>query len=310
MAWVKTEIEEISFRILKPKKHAELSHLLNQRVGQAQTYLDTVRKDVSTELGRQGISHEIDGRIKTTYSLFKKLKKNPIDEVYDLIAVRLIVSSKEDCYRVLGILHSLYQPMLQKIKDYISVPKPNGYQSLHTTVITPSGQIIEFQIRTTQMHEYAERGLAASFHYNEQKLNDSYIERRSTELPRNLLWILEMQEAAQRLSSGEASVGGLKLDLFDDRIFVYSPKGDIYDLPEDATVIDFAYAVHSDVGEHAQGAKINNKMAKLSSTLKNGDIVEVLTRNNVKPNSGWLKHVRTTKARQKIRAFLKHSDEN
>src|SRR5690606_12375304 len=153
----------------------------------------------------------------------------------------------------------------------------------------------------------AERGLAASFHYNEQKLTANYISRRSAELPRNMLWILEMQEAAQKLISGETTANKLELDWFVDRIFVYSPKGDIYDLPEGSSALDFAYAVHSDVGDKAHGAKINNKMAKLSAPLNNGDIVEILTKNNVRPNGDWLKHVKTIKARQKIRAFLKRS---
>lgn len=307
MAWVKTEMEKIAFEVLRPKEHAQLSKLLDQRVGQAQTHLAQISRDLGQELDRQNIKHEIDGRVKSIYSLFKKLQKNPIEEIYDLMAIRIIVDSKEDCYRVLGILHALYQPMLKKIKDYISVPKPNGYQSLHTTVITPSGQIVEFQIRTVQMHEYAERGLAASFHYNEQKLTANYISRRSAELPRSMLWILEMQEAAQKLISGETTASKLELDLFVNRIFVYSPKGDIYDLPEGSSALDFAYAIHSDVGDKAHGAKVNNKMAKLSTPLNNGDIVEILTKNNVRPNGDWLKYVKTIKARQKIRAFLNRS---
>lgn len=304
MSQIKTEIEEIAFRCLYPKDYQHLNKLLHRRIGKAQLNLQAVRDEVSAELERQSLKFAIDGRIKSIYSLFKKLKKNPIEEIYDLMAIRIIVDTKADCYRVLGILHALYQPMIRKIKDYISVPKPNGYQSLHTTVLTPTGQIIEFQIRTQQMHDYAERGLAASFHYNEQKLSVGYIERRSSELPRNLLWILEMQEAAQRLISGDSTDGRLKLDLFTNRIFIYSPKGDIYDLPESSSVIDFAYAVHSEIGQHAYGAKINNKIAKLSTSLSNGDIVEVLTRKTARPNNDWLKHVKTTKARQKIRAFL------
>lgn len=309
MSQVKAEIEEIAFRTLHPKEYQRLSGLLKKRVGRAQKYLDKVRRDVAAELGQQAVAFDIDGRIKTIYSLFKKLKKSPIDEIYDLMAIRIIVQSKEDCYRVLGILHALYQPMLRKIKDYISVPKPNGYQSLHTTVITPGKQIVEFQIRTRQMHEYAERGLAATFHYNEQKLTPNYLQRQVSELPRSLLWISEMQEAAQRLVGGDAPEGGgLQLDLFSDRIFVYTPKGDIFDLPEGATVLDFAYAVHSDVGRQAHGARINNKMAKLSSSLANGDIVEVLTRSDTKPKPDWLKYVATAKARQKIRAMLNKTE--
>lgn len=243
--------------------------------------------------------------LKVRIACIKKLQKvGDIEDVYDLMAIRIIVKEKSECYQVLGVLHSLYQPMIAKIKDYISVPKPNGYQSLHTTVITPNEQIVEFQIRTEQMHEFAERGLAASFHYNEQKLTKNYLKRRAVELPRNLQWIIELQEMAQKIQAGDVPEGGLPLDLFDDRIFVYSPKGDIYDLPEGATVLDFAYAVHTEVGSHAQGARINGKIAKLGAALSNGDIVEVLTRSNVKPTSGWLNLVKTAKARQKIKASL------
>jgi len=309
MSWVKLEMEEISFKVLYPKDYQHLTSLLKKRVGRAQKYLSHVRREVAAALGEQDIRFDIDGRIKSVYSLFKKLKKRPVEEIYDLMAIRIIVGNKDDCYRVLGILHAMYQPMLRKIKDYISVPKPNGYQSLHTTVITPGEQIVEFQIRTSQMHDYAERGLAASFHYNEQKLSAGYLASRTAELPRNLLWILEMQETAQRLIGGESGDNVLQLDLFSDRIFVYSPKGDIYDLPEGSTVLDFAYAVHSDVGHHAHGARINGKIAKLSAALGNGDVVEVLTRASISPNSDWLKHVKTAKARQKIRAYLNQSED-
>ncbi|HEX9679712.1 MAG TPA: RelA/SpoT family protein [Candidatus Saccharimonadales bacterium] len=304
MGRVKIEIEEIAFSYLSPKEYNRLQGLLKKRVGRAQKYLNRARREVSAELARQAINFSVDGRIKSIYSLHKKLQKSPIEETYDLMALRIIVDSNEDCYRVLGILHAMYQPMITKIKDYIAVPKPNGYQSLHTTVIVPAGQIVEFQIRTQSMHEYAERGLAASFHYNEQKLSKTYALRQSQTLPRNLRWILDLQETAQRLMEGEISPGNLEVDIFSDRIFVHSPKGDIYDLPEGSSVLDFAFAVHSDVGRHAFGARVNNKIAKLGTTLKNGDIIEVLTRSSIKPSKDWLKYVATAKARQKIRSFL------
>lgn len=305
MGRVKIEIEETSFKYLQPKRYRELSQLIKKRVGRAHKQLDQVRREVSEQLGLAGIEFVIDGRIKSTYSLHKKLRRvKDIEKVYDLMALRIIVSNKSDCYQILGILHSLYQPMLAKIKDYISVPKPNGYQSLHTTVLTPNEQIVEFQIRTKQMHEFAERGLAASFHYNEQKLTKNYLKRRSVELPRNLQWISELQELAQKIQAGDMPAGGLPIDLFDDRIFVYSPRGDIYDLPEGATLLDFAYAVHSEVGERSQGGRINGKMAKLNTPLQNGDIVEVITRSNIKPSTDWLKYVKTAKARQKIKSRL------
>lgn len=307
MGRVKIEVEELAFRWLQPKDYQHLQGVIKKRVGRAQKQLEAVRREVASTLKSAGLEFSIDGRIKSTYSLYKKLKKTDIEQVYDLMAIRIVVESKEDCYRTLGVLHTMYQPMIKKIKDYIAVPKPNGYQSLHTTVITSGKQIIEFQIRTTDMHEYAERGLAASFHYNEKKLTESYLKRRSDELPRNLLWILDLQEVAQKVLAGDIPPGGLNLDLFADRIFVYSPKGDIFDLPEGSTVLDFAYAVHSTVGHQAYGGKINGRIGKLSTPLKNGDVVDVNTRSNIHPNQSWLEHVKTAKARQKIRSYLNRS---
>lgn len=305
MGQVKIEIEEISFKYLNPKEYHKLIGIIKKRLGRSHKKLDDIKSEISVKLSNDNIPHRIDGRIKSTYSLFKKLKKVDIDHVYDLMALRIVVENKEDCYRVLGALHSLYQPMLTKIKDYISVPKPNGYQSLHTTVLTHSQQIVEFQIRSQSMHEYAERGLAASFHYNEQKLTKNYIEKRSIELPRSMLWITELQELAQKVQKGEASYSGVPIDIFSDRIFVYSPKGDIYDLPEGSTALDFAFLVHTDIGKHAYSAKVNNRITKLGAVLNNGDIVEIQTRSNIKPNKDWVNLVTTAKARQRIRSVLK-----
>jgi len=241
--------------------------------------------------------------------LYKKLKKvgGNIDDVYDLMALRVIVSNKEDCYKVLGILHSMYQPMLARIKDYIAVPKPNGYQSLHTTVITPNKQIVEFQIRTYEMHEYAERGLAASFHYHEQKNSKDYIKKRTAaQLPAQLQWITQLQEIASTLRSGEEiSEDQLNIDLFGDRIFVYSPNGDIYNLPEGALPLDFAYMVHSDIGKHAYSFRVNGTIHAFDKPLQNGDMVEVVTRKLSLPRQSWLELVKTNHAREKLRGQLK-----
>jgi GTP pyrophosphokinase len=224
------------------------------------------------------------------------------------MALRVIVESKEDCYRVLGILHGLYQPMISRIKDYIAIPKPNGYQSLHTTVITPNKQIVEFQIRTFGMHEYAERGLAASFHYHEQKSSKGYTKRKgvSSTLPAQLQWITQLQEIASRLKDNEEiSQDQLNIDLFGNRIFVYSPKGDLYNLPEGALPLDFAYLVHSDIGMHAYSFRVNGKINAFDKPLQNGDVVEVVTRKLPQPKQAWLDLVTTTHARNKLRAQLK-----
>jgi GTP diphosphokinase / guanosine-3',5'-bis(diphosphate) 3'-diphosphatase len=250
----------------------------------------------------------MDGRVKSIYSLYKKMKKvdGNIDDIYDLIALRIIVSDKETCYRVLGILHAMYQPMITRIKDYIAVPKPNGYQSLHTTVITPSEKIVEFQIRTHEMHEYAERGLAASFHYHEQKVAKGYAKGKSSSLPRHLQWINELQEVTANLKNNEeVPMDQLRLDLFAKHIFVYSPKGDIYDLPEGSFPLDFAYRVHSDIGKHTNAFKVNGKIVPFDRPLQNGDVVEVITKRHVVPRQAWLDWIKTGHARNKIRAQLK-----
>src|SRR5690606_19795793 len=264
---------------------------------------------VNRALTAQNITHEINGRVKSIYSLHKKLKKTDgnINDIYDLMALRVIVETKEDCYKVLGILHALYQPMIARIKDYIAVPKPNGYQSLHTTVLTPNKQIVEFQIRTAGMHDYAERGLAASFHYHEQKSSKLYSGGRAVStLPSHLQWISQLQEIALRLQNNEdIPIDQLNIDLFGNRIFVYSPKGDIYNLPEGALPLDFAYLVHSDIGKHAYSFKVNGRIHPFDRPLANGDVVEVVTRKTSLPKQAWADLVTTAHAREKMRSQLK-----
>ncbi len=309
MGRVRTQMEELAFKYLDPAEFKKINALMRKRLGRSARKLGIVQHEVTEALTKQGITFEINGRVKSIYSLFRKLKKvdNNIDDIYDLIALRIIVDNKEDCYRVLGIIHTLYQPMIARIKDYIATPKPNGYQSLHTTVITPSKQIVEFQIRTNEMHDFAERGLAASFHYHDQKDSKAYIKQRSSAtLPAQLQWISQLQEIASRLGKGEEiSSDQLNIDLFSDRIFVYSPKGDIYNLPEGALPLDFAYLVHSDIGKHAAGFKINGVIHPFTKPLQNGDVVEVTTRKMAQPKQSWLDMVTTTHAKNKLRAQLR-----
>ncbi len=309
MGRVRMQIEELAFSYLDPKEFHHLENLMKKRLGRSTRKLGIVRQEVERELKKQGIEFEINGRVKSIYSLYKKLQKvgDNIDDIYDLMALRVIVKDKEDCYKVLGILHAMYQPMISRIKDYIAVPKPNGYQSLHTTVITPSKQIVEFQIRSYEMHEYAERGLAASFHYHEQKSSKDYTKKRSvSNLPGQLQWITQLQEIASKLTTGEAiSHDQLNIDLFGDRIFVYSPNGDIYNLPEGALPLDFAYMVHSDIGKHAYSFRVNGNIHPFDKPLQNGDVVEVVTRKLSLPRQQWLELVKTNHAREKLRAQLK-----
>lgn len=308
MGRVRMQIEELAFSYLDPKEFEQLKNLMKKRLGRSTRKLGAVRQQVEKELEKQGIEFEINGRVKSIYSLYKKLQKvsGNIDDIYDLMALRIVVEDKETCYRVLGILHSLYQPMLARIKDYISIPKPNGYQSLHTTVITPQKQIVEFQVRTYEMHDYAERGLAASFHYHENKTTKNYKRRSAAQLPAHLQWITQLQEIAARLGKGdEISHDQLNIDLFGNRIFVYSPRGDIYNLPEGALPLDFAYLVHSDIGKHAYSFRVNGKIHAFDKPLQNGDVVEVATRKLSMPKKAWLQLVTTNHAREKLRTQLR-----
>ncbi len=306
MGRVRVQLEELAFSYLQPKEFKKLKKDLRLRLGKSHRKLAKVRSDIDNKLTEEKIPHAMDGRIKSVYSLYKKLKKIPdIDEIYDLIALRVIVDDLATCYLTLGVLHGMFPPMVNRIKDYIAQPKPNGYQSIHTTVMTDNGQIVEFQIRTRTMHDYAERGLAASFHYNEQKFTDAYSKGEIAAMPADLRWITDLQHVASQLYEGkEVDVEKLKVDLFGDRIFVYSPKGDIYDLPDGSYPLDFAYRVHSDVGQHAAGFIINGKMEPFNYRLKYGDVIEVITKRAAKPKQRWHETIFTVHARTKIRAQI------
>ncbi len=307
MGRVRVQLEELSFRFLNPEEFERTKALMDSRLKKSERKLRSVRKEVDTHLASEKIHHHIDGRVKSIYSLYKKLARVPnIDDIYDLMALRIIVDDVATCYLVLGELHSLYEPMVDRIKDYIAKPKPNGYQSLHTTIITKTGQAVEFQIRTEEMHEYAERGLAASFHYNEQKLTEAYKSGTIATLPTDLHWIRHLQSAAARINEGnDFDVNDLKVDLFGHRIFIYSPKGDIYDLPDGSFPLDYAYRVHSDLAARASGFLINGKMEPFSYQLKHGDVIEVLTNKRARPKPDWLQYMITSHARLKLRAQLR-----
>ena len=309
MGRVRVQLEELSFKYLMPKDFHRTKSLMDSRLKKSQRKLDRVRREVETRLKEEKLVFQMDGRVKSVYSLFKKLDKvGDIDKIYDLIALRVIVDDLSTGYLVLGILHDMYQPMYERIKDYVANPKPNGYQSLHTTVQTPSGQIVEFQIRTKEMHEYAERGLAASFHYNEQKLTDAYKKGRMGSMPADLSWIRELQEAAALAGEGKRfDSNKFRMKLFSDRIFVYSPKGDIYDLPRGAFPLDYAYRIHSDIAAHASGFKINGVMKPFTYHLRHGDTIEVLTNKSAHPKPDWRELIITPHAKDKLRLQLSRS---
>lgn len=307
MGRVRVQLEELSFNYLEQEEFTRLKQEMKMRLGKSEKKLNKVRHEINQKLNEEKLPHEIDGRIKSIYSLYKKLRRVPnLDDIYDLMALRIVVEDVPSCYLVLGVLHGMYTPMVDRIKDYIARPKPNGYQSLHTTIYTNDGEIVELQIRTRQMHDYAERGLAASFHYNEQKLTDAYKKGRIAEMPADLSWITELQSAAAHTRKGEPiDMDGLKVDLFGNRIFVFSPKGDIYDLPDGAFPLDYAYRVHSDVAREASGFIINGKMEAFDYQLQHGDKIQIIRNKNAKPKQEWLEVVMTDHAREKLRAQLR-----
>ena len=303
MGLLRVEMADLSFKYVDPKRYDFLKDLIEKYNKTASKSLKKIEEEIATALKKEKIKFTLSGRVKSIYSLHRKLAKHDqnINEIYDLTALRIIVEDVTTCYLVLGIVHSLYTPMNGRIKDYIAMPKQNGYQSIHTTVITKDKHIVEFQIRTKEMHEFAEHGLAASFYYNEQKVTENYKKGKIEHLPTNLLWIQELQMTAAKLREGKkVDLRKLKLNLFADRIFVYTPKGDILDLPQGALPLDFAYRLHSEIGDHVVGVKINGKMANLNKPLQHGDVVEILTAKNQIPKSSWLDKIITPHARSKI----------
>lgn len=311
MGELKAELEDLSFRYLEPDRFQELERELRPILRGRERYIALMRRRLSDVLAAGSVKAEIAGRTKHLYSIAKKLEKHDeLDKIYDLVAIRIIVPTVEDCYKALGIIHEHWKPLIYRIKDYIAVPKPNGYQSLHTTVFGEGGVITEVQIRTPQMHELSERGVAAHFHYDEEKGGKAY---KSGEAVAGagagkLAWVQSLMDWQDEIASGEEFVEGLKIDFFKDRIFVFTPRGDVYDLPEGATPVDFAFHVHSKVGETCVGAKVNGRIAPLDRKLENRDIVEILTQRGAKPSQDWLSFVRTTQARAKIRAYFRGLD--
>ena len=295
--------EDYSFKYLMPKEYNWTKHLLEQRVKKFGPSMNRAMKDVEDELLKHDVvPASIHGRIKFCYSLYKKLQKynNDINKVYDIVALRVIVDDVSDCYAALGILHSLYTPLAGRIKDYIAQPKPNGYQSLHTTVFSEDGSILEFQIRTTEMHEEAEYGVASHWRYKENvNVRDMQVQ-----------WMEELSQIQKELTETDFMdrLNELKLDMFQDRIFVFSPNGDVFDLPEGSTPVDFAYAIHTDIGNKARSAKVNHQLVNLDTALKSGDMIEIqIDKHRKYPNGDWLKFVKTHHARSKIKDALKRN---
>lgn len=308
MGEVKGQLEDLAFPYVYPVEYKKLTKMVVHPRAEKEKYLEKLKFRLLKKLAKAGIRAEINGRAKHWYSLWRKLERqnNDLTQIYDLVALRIQVDDIEQCYRVLGIIHEIYKPLVGRIKDYIAQPKPNGYQSLHTTIFADGGQIVEIQIRTHQMHDRAENGIAAHWHYSENKNAFGHIWKQNGRVPyQDLVWVNELSRWQESIKDSPDVFNSLKTDFFSRRIFVYTPQGDVHNLPYNATPIDFAYTIHTDIGNGTIGAKINGKLVELSHALQNGDIVEIMTKKNSKPKQDWLTFVKTSGAKSKIRSVLK-----
>ena len=300
ISWVKSELEDLSFRYLNPQVYYDLASKVTKKKKERESDVEKVRTIICTKLADHGINGEVFGRSKHLYSIYRKMENRSvdIDQIYDLTAIRVLVEDLRECYEVLGIIHSTWKPIPGRFKDYVAMPKGNMYQSLHTTVIGPFGERMEVQIRTAEMHRVAEAGIAAHWKYKEGKGYDETDIRRFAWLRQLLEWQKELQDSREFMDT-------VKVELFPDEVYVFTPKGDVKSFPKGSTPIDFAYSVHTDVGHRCVGAKVNGKLVPLKHELTTGDIVEVLTSPHHTPSKDWLKVVRSSRARNKIRAWIK-----
>lgn len=297
--WLKVRLEDLSLRYLKPDVYRQIREGVDQHQMAGEVYIEKVSDFLQDLLGKNSITGKVSGRIKHTYSIYHKMQRQglSLDQIFDLIAFRVIVGSLKECYTVLGLVHSLWKPVPGKFKDYISMPKANMYQSLHTTVIGPDGERIEIQIRTDEMHQMAEYGVASHWAYKEGGMTRGRDAERFTWLRQILDWQREMKDPREFMSS-------LRYDLFQDEVYVFTPKGQVKELPEGATPVDFAYAIHTEVGHKCAGAKVNGRILPLDSPLKNGDTVEILTASGRHPSRDWLQFVKTARARTRIKHWI------
>ena len=299
MGKIRGELEDLAFSYLEPEIYREIKETIESRYKVRQEFLDEVKEVIVQKLREHDIPGTVDTRMKRIYSIYQKIKRQkiPIEQVYDLLAVRIITDTVKDCYAALGIIHNIWRPVPGRIKDFIAIPRPNMYQSLHTSVIESRGQHFEVQIRTQDMHRVAEEGIAAHWKYKSGKGLNQKDDQRFLWLRHLVEWQQEMQDPSDFLST-------LKIDLYPEEVYTFTPKGKVIILPRDATPVDFAYAIHTEVGNSCTGAKVNGRIVPLRSKLKNGDIVEIQTQQGHTPSRDWLSVVKTSKARNKIRHFI------
>ena len=303
---IKWELEDLSLRYLDPEGYYDLVEKINKKRSEREKEINEIIKRISIELDKQELHYDISGRPKNFYSIYKKMKgkSKSFESIYDLIAVRILVDTVKDCYAVLGIVHSMWKPLPGRFKDYIAMPKPNMYQSLHTTVISDTGEIFEIQIRTYEMHEVAEFGIAAHWKYKGGKAQGKDVDNK-------LDWLRQLLEWQKDLKDPKEFIDTLKIDFFDDEVFVFTPNGDVVDLPEGSTPVDFAYRVHTGVGNTCVGAKVDSRIVPLNYKLKNGNIVEIITqKSSTGPSRDWLKFVKSPRARQKIKQWFKSKEKD
>lgn len=300
---IKSELEDRCLKYLDPAAYYEVTQLVNKRLEDRRSYIQSIMDELSEELKNLGIHFEISGRPKSLYSIYKKMFKQnkSFDQIFDVSAIRVIVDSLKDCYSVLGIVHTLWKPIPKRFKDYIAMPKQNMYQSLHTTLIGPGGETFEVQIRTFEMHQTAEYGIAAHWNYKEGRT-------KRTSFDDKLTWVRQLMEWQKTTTDSTEYMETLKGDFFSDEVYVFSPRGDVVELTRGSTPIDFAYRIHSDIGNHCVGAKVDGRLVPLNHVLENGNIVEVITsKNSAGPSRDWLNIVANPSTKQKIRQFFKHA---
>ena len=305
---MKWELEDLGFKYLNPEEYMELVKGIEQKREERLKFIEKIMADIRVQLKKQRIEAEVTGRAKHLYSIYRKMRRDnkTLDQIYDLFALRIIVNSVKDCYTVLGIVHEMYSPMPGRFKDYIAVPKPNMYQSIHTTLLGEKGTPFEVQIRTWDMHRIAEYGIAAHWAYKEANYGSKKGQQVVKATDDKLAWLRETLEWQQELQDPQEFLETLKTELFEDEVYVFTPKGAIKVLPRGATPIDFAYAIHAEIGNHMVGAKINSKMVPIITPIKNGDIIEIITSDNSKgPSQDWLKFVKSSSAKNKILQWFK-----